>query len=179
MNFMGKMIDITADVSNKLRNISFICALLVVLIHVPSIENGLWVNDFVSQWIKNGLSIIAVPVFFMVSGFLLGRHIDEKGWYVKAVKKRYKNLVIPFFVLNILFYPIFVLFHFIGVKYFGADGSNRIMEFTLPNALYLMGFIPWGGNAIVTLWYVRALFYLLLISPVLVWVIKRGGLLLP
>ena len=128
--------EISTAVSNKLRNISFICALLVVLIHVPSIENGLWLNDFALRWIKNGLSMIAVPVFFVISGFLLGRHIDEQGWYAKAVKNRVRSLVIPFFVLNILYYPIFALFHYIGVKYFGADGSNRIMDLTLTNALW-------------------------------------------
>ena len=168
--------EISTEVSNKIRNISFICALLVVLIHVPPIENGLWFNDFVSYWVKHGLSIIAVPVFFIISGFLLGKHVNEQGWYGKAVKSRIKSLVIPFFVLNILYYPVFVLFHYIGVKYFGADGSNRIMDLTLSNALYLMGFFPWGGNAIGPLWYVRALFYLVLISPIFVWVIKKGRL---
>lgn len=168
--------EISTEVSNKIRNISFICALLVVLIHVPPIENGLWLNDFVLHWIKEGLSMIAVPVFFIISGFLLGKHINEQGWYGKAVKSRIKSLVIPFFVLNILYYPVFVLLHYIGVKYFGADGSNHIMDLTLPNALYLMGCFPWGGNAIGPLWYLRALFYLVLISPVLTWGIKKGRL---
>lgn len=168
------MENMSKPLSNKLLNMGFVCACLVVLIHVPDVEVGMFANDFVFKWIKNGVSMIAVPVFFVMSGFLLGRHIYEERWYINAIKSRIRSLVIPFFVLNLIWLPIFFFFHYIGVRYFGADDSNRSMDFTLYNVLNGLGFVPWGGNAVVGLWYVRALFYLVLLSPAFAWVVKKG-----
>ena len=165
---------ISQPLSNKLANMGFVCACLVVLIHVPDVEIGMFVNDFVFQWFKRGVAMIAVPVFFVMSGFFLGRHINEEGWYAKAIKSRIRTLVVPFFTLSLLWLPVFFFFHYIGVRYFGADDSNRSMDLTIYNVLHGLGVFPWGGNVVVGLWYVRALFYLVLLSPCLAWVVKKG-----
>ena len=168
------MVMMSRELSNKIANVGFICACLVVLIHVPALENGFWLNDFVFKWIKTGMCGVAVPTFFIISGFLLGRHVYEENWYRDAIRKRVKSLVVPFFALNMLWYPVKYSIHKVGVMYFGADGSNHVMDFTVQNFLYFAGFCPWGGNAVVGLWYVRVLFYLVLVSPVLVWFIRKG-----
>lgn len=120
------------------------------------------------------MSGVAVPVFFIISGLLLGRHINEDGWYRRAVISRFKSLVIPFFALNLFWFPVKYTLHYIGVRYFGADGSDSIMDFTFYNFIYGVGIIPWGGNVVVGLWYVRALFYIVLLSPFLAWFIRKG-----
>lgn len=163
------------ELSNKIANMSFVCACLVVLIHAPGFKTGWLPNDFIYTWVKHGLTMIAVPVFFIISGFLLGRHINEIGWYCRAIKSRIRSLVIPFFALNLLWLPIFFLSHYIGVRYFGADDSNRAMDFTVMNILYWAGFLPWGGGCVGALWYIRALLYLVLLSPVLAHFLSKGG----
>lgn len=166
---------ISRELSNKIANMSFVCACLVVLIHVPGYKTGWLLNDFIYTWVKHGLTMIAVPVFLVISGFLLGRHIDEIGWYGRAVKSRLRSLVVPFFALNLLWLPIFFAAHYIGVRYFGADDSNRAMDFTVMNILYWAGFLPWGGGCVVAVWYVRALFYLVLMSPVMAYFMRKDG----
>ncbi len=163
---------ITKEVSNKIANMGFACACLVVLIHVPCSDGC--IDQFVKYWIKGGVSQIAVPTFFIISGFFLGQHIDEDGWYGRAIRKRIRTLVIPFFVLNLMWWPIEYGFHYVGVKYFGMNGSNPNSDITLMNFLYYTGILPWGGQCVGPLWYVRALVYLVLASPVLVWIVNRG-----
>lgn len=133
-------------------------------------------NDFILYWIKDGLSIIAVPVFFIISGFLLGRHVDEKRWWVTAIKSRIRSLVMPFFIINCSAFIVMQPCHYLGVRYFGANGANSRMDLTVMNFLYATGFIPWAGGNVVGLWYIKALLYLVLGSPFLVLIIRKGRL---
>lgn len=123
---------------------------------------------------RGGVASVAVPIFFIISGFFLGQHINEDGWYGRAVKKRVKTLVIPFYVLQILWFPIFYGVHYVGVKYMGADGSDCSMDFTWFNFFFQTSIIPWGGTIVLGLWYVKALFLLVLISPILVYIAKKN-----
>ncbi len=155
----GSRIQMSSELSNKLANLGFVCACLVVIIHVPV--------SVLSAIIKNSLSIVAVPVFFMMSGFLLGRHFGDEGWYARAVTRRIRTLLIPFFLLNLMWLPWKFGIHYVAVRWFGADDSARCMDVTLYNIVKGAGFLPWGGNVVPGLWYVRTLFYLVIISPVI------------
>ena len=115
-----------------------------------------------------------MPIFFIISGFFLGQHINEDGWYGRAVKKRIRTLVIPFFALNLFWWPVKYGMHYVGVRYFGMNGTNPNEDITLYNFFYYTGLLPWGGDCVVGLWYVRALFYLVISSPILVWLITKG-----
>lgn len=87
------------DVSSKIKNMALVCAVLVVGIHVK------WPHDtafslgwFGYHFIKEGIACIAVPFFFTVPGFFLGRHFGEDGWWRRAVFKRVLSLVVPFYI---------------------------------------------------------------------------------
>lgn len=164
----------TPELSNKIANMSFVCACLVVCIHVPDVKVN-FLDVAFSVLVKQGLSIIAVPVFFVIAGYFLGRHVGEDHWYAIAVKKRIKTLLVPFFVLNLIWFPVKYGVHYVGVRWFAADASSTAMELTLYNFLYYCGILPWGGNVVTGLWFVRALFYLIIISPVIVWMLRRWG----
>lgn len=163
---------ISDELSNKIANMGFVCACLVVCYHAPT--NGM----FITTWIKGVLGKIAVPVFFVISGFLLGVHVNEDGWYRDAIRKRVRTLVIPFFALNILWFPIKYGIHFIAVRWFGASDASNSMNLTLYNFFYYTGILPWGDNVVVGLWYVKALFILVCISPLLVFLTRRRFVLL-
>lgn len=85
---------ISQELSDKIANMSFVCACLVVMIHTPFSVGT--IDQFVKYWIGGGVASAAVPIFFIISGFFLGQHINEDGWYGRAVKKRIRTLVIPF-----------------------------------------------------------------------------------
>ena len=78
--------------SNKIYNMGVVCAMLVVLLHIfPKVKawSFTWCVD---RFISDGLGRAAVPYFFVVSGFLLVRHVNEEGWWKRlfaAVFVRY------------------------------------------------------------------------------------------
>ncbi len=168
--------NISEIVSSKIRNLSFVLTCLVVLIHTPGIQNGMIINDFILRYIAGGMGIscIAVPLFFVISGYFLGKHVSDDRWYFKAVSSRVRTLVIPFFLLNAIWLPVYLGIHYIGVVYFGAGQTSSGMEVSIFNIIRLLGLLPWGGNVVVGLWYLRALFYLILFSPILVYIISSG-----
>ena len=70
---MGKM-NIDSRLSVKLTNMGFLCSMLVVLIHTGVLADRgsyLW---WVSSLTGKGIATVAVPYFFLVSGFMLGKH---------------------------------------------------------------------------------------------------------
>lgn len=166
------MSSVSERVSSKIANMSFLCAVLVVCIHVQR-PGGC--SFFLIKWISGGVSQIAVPFFFAVSGYLLLNHLGSKGWWFSSLKKRLKTLVVPFFCLNLFWFPIIYSFHAIGVRYFHADDTNRIMDLTFCNFMKGINILPfWGGPILGVLWYVRALLLLVLVAPIFVWVIGKS-----
>ncbi len=87
---------ITPENSEKVRNFSLFCSFLVVCIHIPWLRESDYVGRFMSVFVKEWIARIAVPFFFVVSGFFLARHFAETGWWIIEVKKRVKSLLIPF-----------------------------------------------------------------------------------
>ncbi len=57
---------INPEVSAKIANMGIVCAFLVLFIHLPT--GG---NDFVGWYFSRGIDKMAVPFFFMASGYLL------------------------------------------------------------------------------------------------------------
>ena len=91
------MVQVTKGLSRKIANMSFICAILVVSVHVQRPLD----SPFISHWIADGISGIAIPFFFITSGFFLVGHVDQGGgWWKRAVGRRFWTLMVPFLLLN-------------------------------------------------------------------------------
>ncbi len=114
----------TPSTSNKLANLSFLCACLVVTIHVghPKIAgSATWWTDLS----LHAVSRIAVPLFFAISGYLLAGRIDEKGWWTAALKKRLRTIGLPF-VLWLLVSHLFKLTAVVSVNGLKVLGLNLL-----------------------------------------------------
>lgn len=90
--------------SDKISAISFICTCLVVLIHVPIPSTQLSSGWYLSKFLSYGICLISVPSFFVISGFLLGLHQNETGWWKRETTKRIKSLIIPYLSFNLLYF---------------------------------------------------------------------------
>lgn len=154
---------ITPDISARMANMSFLCAILVVTIHLLGhpLEVGTfsWVIWF---FISKCCACIAVPYFFLLSGFLLARHCQEDGWWRRAVVSRCRTLVVPFFI----WCGLMLLCQII-------NGGASWQQMDFQGVLNALGFNPFTQPNNHPLWYVRALFLLVLVSPLLVFLIKR------
>lgn len=146
------MVQIDKKTSYKISYLGWICACLVVMIHVPIPAERFSSGWFLSEILSYGVCLIAVPFFFIVSGFFLGRHIGEKGWWLKEVKKRITSLLIPFFIFNFLYWLIF---------------DHNIEGLSLIGLLKIIIGTPFGYPTLGPLWYVRSLFLYVVLSIIL------------
>ena len=140
----------------KIRNMSFVCMLVVVAQHVPG-----------CKWIYAGGGVIsgmAVPFFFIVSGFFLAAHIAELHWWRDEMRKRIRSILIP--------YLIFLFSWYIARAMFGETLDFSCRSF----------FVALGGDlsqlpAVGALWYLRCLMIFMLCAFPISLIIKKSYLL--
>ena len=63
--------------SNKIKNISFILTILVVILHAYNMQNDINIVSFIQTFISHGIATIAVPIFFIISGYLFLALLDN------------------------------------------------------------------------------------------------------
>ena len=63
---------ISAENSQKIKNMSIICAMLVVTIHVDWPKDNICLTWFINELIAEGIARIAVPFFFGLFGHKCG-----------------------------------------------------------------------------------------------------------
>ena len=154
---------ISGETSQKIKNMGLLCAILVVSIHVEwPHDQPLSVGWFMYQAFAQGLSSIAVPFFFVVSGFFLASHFNDDNWYRQEITKRVKTLLVPFVFWSIFALvaqlPLSIVADKIAHRPFGT--SIFVMHNT--NWLRILGLDFTDYPIHVPLWYVRCLFLFVL-----------------
>ena len=167
---------ISEAASQKIKNMSLLCAMLVVAIHVPwPSEMPLSLGWLIDKGVKGGIARIAVPFFFVISGFFLVQHLDEHGWWKRETAKRIKSLVVPFVIWSLAYVlatiPLSVIADIIAHRPFGT--SICIMK--AEGWPLLFGFDLTEFPMHVPLWYVRCLFLFVLSAGAFKWVVDRWG----
>lgn len=157
------------EVSAKIAKLGFVMAFLVIVIHsfplgvkpmcVGSLE--WWANAIV----KDGACGMAVPMFFAFSGYLLGGHVNEKGWYGREVKKRFRTLLVPYLIWSALW-----LVFMVPIMFRCHMPFPRGFE-----ALKWLGLYPFDRPALYPFWYVRALLVLVVCSGAIASLLRRFG----
>jgi surface polysaccharide O-acyltransferase-like enzyme len=155
-------------------NMGTIGALLIVLLHISPISDVPWQNaiiDFVYH--KSDIVGVAVPLFFCISGYLLVGHANESDWWKNALKKRVKSLLIPFLVWTFILLTIKTIYYALTF----ACGMQLVTPNPAPNGItYLIlecvGLDIFHLTPIV--WYLRTLFLYVMVSPLIVWAIRRS-----
>ena len=155
--------NIDSAISAKFSNMGFVCVCLVVLMHVHC------------PWEGGGINRLAVPFFFAMSGYFLSRHVDERGWYGKELRKRIRTLLVPLFAWCILWALVTVpLAIVLNIRARRVITSNLLTGW---GALRYLALDITNTPAMGPLWYVRCLFLFMVISPMIVWMIRKIGVL--
>jgi len=160
--------------SAKITNMSLWCAMLVVAIHCEFDKAEGGISWLLHQVFTDGCgySRIAVPFFFLISGFFLAGHVNEKGWYPRETWKRVLSIALPFFmwalIYQLLFAPLSVCADYRAGRPFGYSIpliNGRVME--------VFGLRLDMAPYTVPLWYLRTLFLFVVASPIVAYCIKR------
>lgn len=166
--------EISKKLSDKLRLLSFVSAALVILIHVP---HPPFANGSLDWWCVDvffdSITRIAVPYFFFASGLLLFRNYKAgREWYTTALKKRVQTLIVPFFMSNLL---AFLIYNTKMIALGIAHGvSPAILVGTGLHRAYLaIGLDITRYPLVGSLWFIRNLFILVVLSPLVYWFAAR------
>ena len=165
---------IDARLSEKLVGVSFIAACFVVVLHAYA--NPLAAVGGATAWFVLfagwTLPTFTVPMFFVISGYLLAVKAGNgaaEGWYGKAVKKRVRTLLGPYFLWCTLFAVTVLPFTMLGNHLAGrALATNTCLREPVLSAWNLARI--YGGDLTAApidgaLWYIRNLFLLVLAAP--------------
>lgn len=135
-----------------LQILKFLCALLVIEIHVPSALHTL----------LNPLYRIAVPVFFMISGYFLP---DATGRIPSArIKRTFWKILRLTLWANVIYFAYLLLDSFVQ---YGAI-PDRVLRWEFWGEWLLL-----GGNIGAHLWYLTAYLQVLLLLWVIVKIWRR------
>lgn len=152
------MLKIDERLSNKLANMSIVSAMLVCCIHSPG---AVWYREVFIAW----LCRIAVPYFFFCSGLFLAGHMDEDGWWRRETGKRVSSLFIPYVSWSLIFLVFSLSLKFVA-NVVHQEPWYRNIPVGWQNLRWL-GLDPFVYPEYGVLWFVRALFILVLVSPVI------------
>lgn len=158
-------------VKNKITTISFFLMIMIINIHaynlLPTIPKGY--NTFLQDLFSQGFSRIAVPLFFLISGYLFFLNIKEGSLieFLLKYKSRFKSLVIPYLfwtVYSCLLYFFLQSIPVIGV-FFTKD---LVINYSLSDWFRAIFISPIAFQ----FWFIQDLIVLVLITPLLYRLIK-------
>lgn len=175
------------DYITRLR---FPLAALVVLIHS---YNSSWRSpgheamEGTAALLANVLPTFAVPLFFVLSGYLFFRTMPQFSWpaYGQKLRRRALTLLLPYVVWNAIAYILYVGQSKLSGTAAPSLSANLLWGSTPMGAdgVNWLGWHVWSSTAPVhePLWFVRDLILLNLLAPLVYAVLRRlrlGGLIL-
>lgn len=186
--------------STTIDILRFPLAIMVVFIHMnPKVTNLLEIdyNLLSCHGIKNLIGIlfshviasIAVPTFYIISGFLFFINFQKWNWAdnKSKIRKRVKSLVIPYFLWNFVPFILYIIFMLVGVCFKGNSISNvysYIQEYSwhifydcnewgTTQVNWLGDNLRMTGPYNLPLWFLRDLIVLTFLNPLIYFIVKR------
>ena len=179
---------IPESLSIKLTVVSFFSACCIVFLHAfenrmkdTGLPGTVWFITLTSRIMTS----FAVPVFFVISGYLFARKTDfcrkDCSWYILLLKKRSKSLLLPYLAWCTIYACILIPFTILGNHLAGRVLTvNTCLQeplLSLSNLFRIYGVsYDLSPPAAGSLWYIRNLLLLFLVSPWLVPLMKRRNL---
>ena len=159
--FKGKSIVEDKSLSLKQNNsidlAKFIFAILVVAIHVsPFGSSESDALSFLSFFVRDYLARLAVPFFFITSGYFLFRKTDINNFDFKRSKEYVKKLIKLYLIWSAIYFPLGFGNAFFDEKGFLHGVFNYIKKFII-------------STSFSHLWYLNALIFAVLVISVLLY----------
>lgn len=159
--------------STKIIAVSFLLQIFVVLLHSinlifnfgeESIKIKGTLNSFIQNLISRGLADVAVPMLFVISGYLFFSNIKTgtAEEFTNKLKNRFKTLALPF-----LFWSLFGILLFFVLQSFPLSKpfftKDLVRDFSTVKWIHTIFYLPIAAQ----LWFIRDLMVLIILSPVI------------
>jgi fucose 4-O-acetylase-like acetyltransferase len=180
--------------SRTIDALRFPCAVLIVFIHVFQVRPEIGAfpfsfSDTVQIALSQGICRIAVPIFFLISGYLFFSKLDEWDWntYYGKLRKRVKTLLVPYLLWITLAILVEFSLSLFRYRFYGGASPFELLS------NYGWGWMYWNcarhfvsfeksilGWAIPSaypfdfpLWFIRDLIVLCVFTPVIHFLIRK------
>lgn len=165
--------------SKKLKIISFVLMVMVVYLHANNLNVNIGndsyfikrgYNSIIQNFVSNGLTRIAVPLFFIISGYLFFLKSDKVSFYEYGSKllKRSRTILLPYILwssFGLLFY--FLLQTIPQSKPFFTN--ILIKDYSISQLFLTIIYNPIPYQ----LWFIRDLMVIFIITPIIFLGIKH------
>lgn len=161
---------------NKITIYSFLAIIAVVFIHTYNLEVyhisedsvGLTRFVFYFESVAASLWTAAVPMFFMISGFLMFRNFTwDKLW--SKYQTRFFTVLIPYLLWNTIYYLYYILVTRVPFIQRMMNG-NEVVEISLREWLSRL----WTNEYFV-FWFLKDLIILIILTPVIYFFLRNSG----
>lgn len=169
---------ITQQESKSISSLKVIFCFLIILLHahyhIPNVESvsdvgsvAFGLQKFIREYISTFLCGVAIPGFAIISGYLFFATAEfSKTTYLKKIQNRVFTLLIPYIVWNLIIFAGDAALAFLG-----KINLVNSTEWNFINVLNIFWSIKEGGAGTCPyngpLWYIRDLFILCLLTPVI------------
>jgi surface polysaccharide O-acyltransferase-like enzyme len=168
-----------SEQSLRLNLLRFPLIVGVIFIHICGTTVGVpgsalivdqhnFITDFIENIISQGIARTAVPLFFLMSGYLFFFGLEwSKKNYLEKVKSRIKTLLVPFLFWNIVTLFLIALAQEIPATRGYFSGRNALITsfdgFDYLCAIFGIGRAPISYQ----FWFIRDLMLLVLLTPII------------
>lgn len=167
----------TEYLSRKIRILSAISIIMVLYIHMYYTEGSYMpILLIIEGAIGQGICTVAVPLFYIVSGYLFFLKMPDGVRSIPAkLRKRVRTLLVPYIIANIL---TFVFYVSINLLIWKMPSLGNVVNFRILDNAIEAG--PWNTFCLVfvnppiafQLWFVRDLMVAMIFSPVIYWLLR-------
>ena len=172
---MGNNTNDLHSVSETINIVRLPLAILVVFIHTCSTHIDLAdtshiIYQFIRAFFSSVLSQVAVPTFFLISGYLFLKKLERWNWqiYCEKLKRRVCSLFVPYVIWNTL-YIIFALSGAIYSVVFKGVSYTVLTNWIQSQGLF---HLYWDQVYLVPLWFIRDLMVVILFAAVIYGFVK-------
>lgn len=149
--------------NETINRLNSFCMILIVMTHsvitIDYIEE--MSIDFFYLLIFRTFTRIAVPTFFIISGYLLFQQYS-----IKKIKKRTTTILIPYLLWSLITLAIFIVFKAIPYTSHLINTNFQLSWTSIFNSIFIH---PING----ALWFLRDLYILVIMSPIFYYLMER------
>ena len=132
--------------------------------------------DFVRAFISHGIAQAAVPLFFVISGYLFFSGEWSWGSYASKLRRRVNTLLIPFLCWNIVTLAVYAVGECIPnmkMYFTGGTGWPPVKSFSLLNYMNALFGMAVKYPISIQFWFIRDLMALVVFAPAIHFLLAR------